>query len=32
MNVRLQCLAQGLHEQVNAWRLIPVVEALQAPL
>ena len=32
MNVRLQCLDQGLHEQGNAWRLISVVEALQAPL
>jgi transposase len=27
---RLQRLAQALHEQVKAWRLHPVVEALQA--
>jgi transposase len=27
---RLQRLEQELHEQVNAWRLYPVVEALQA--
>jgi len=27
---RLQRLAQELHEHVNAWRLYPVVEALQA--